>query len=218
MLRRTLADTARGVATIFRRATLRKADDTKLMQSVDLDGFAGERKLKVERFQQYGFSSVPHPQKDDKTNEVAEVILLYMGGSGGHPVALAIDDRRHRLKNMKPGETALYDDQWQMVRIGRGGIEITSPFKVTHQVAPPNQDRDPEKTFGQDADTARTVKTRVVQTSNSIRMEYGSHFIEINDNGIKFFAGEGKSIVSATDGGVIVAEGPTHNWMGPKED
>ena len=218
MLRQTLAAMSRVGNTMFRRATLRKADDSKLMQSVDLDGVAGERKMKVERFQQYGFTSVPLPQKDDKTNEVAEVILMYMGGSGGHPVVLAVDDRRHRLKNMKPGEAAMFDDQWQMVRLTRNGIVVSSPFSVTHEVATPNQDRDPSKTFGQDADAARTAKTRIVQTKNSIRVEYGATFIELSDQGIKLSTDGDKSIVSHVDNGVIKAEGNTTNWKGPKED
>ena len=218
MLRDTLASAARRGMSMLRRATLRKASDDKLMQTVELDTNFGERKKGMERFQNYGFTSVPLPQKDDKTNEAAEAIVFYVGGSGGHAVVLGIDDRRHRVKNMKPGESAMYDDQWQIIRITRNGIVISSPFAVTHEVASPNQDRDPAKEFGQDADRAKSANTRIVQTKNSIRIEYGATFIELSDHGIKLSTDGDKSIVSHVDNGVIKAEGNTTNWKGPKED
>src|SRR5215831_19212580 len=121
-MRSTVRDAAhRGFLGIM-RGVLKKTQDNKFLQTVDIDMHYQSSKKSVERFQNYGFTAVGLPQKDDKDKHPAEAMIAYVGGNGGHAVVMAIDDRRHRLKNMKDGEVAIYDDQGQRVHIKRSTI------------------------------------------------------------------------------------------------
>jgi phage gp45-like len=223
-MRSTLVDAARRAYNTLTRATLKTTYDDKLMQLVDLDLWHGEAKKGVERFQQYGFTAVPHPPKDDKDTNVAEALIGYMNGNPGHAVIMAIDDRRHRLKNMKPGEVALYDDQGQILRVTRDGIVLASHKAVTHEVSEPKK-RNAEKEFGQDANAARQMKTRIIQGTDHIQIQVGDNTkIRLDEKGIKSQTDGDKQIVSQTEagditsttkGGTIVAKGPSVGWNPP---
>ena len=80
----------------------------------------------VERFQQYGVTSVPHAG--------AECVTLSVGGNTDHPVVINVDDRRYRMRGLKTGEMAIYDDQGMSVHLTRGGIVIRGagkPMRLT---------------------------------------------------------------------------------------
>lgn len=126
-MRATPLDAARRIYNHFTRGTLKKANDSPKMQEVDLDLLADESKTKVERIQNYGITSVPLPEKD---NDSAEVVIAFIGGLRDHPVVIAIDDRRYRLKGLKDGEVALYDDQGQVVHLTRDGLKLETPKKI----------------------------------------------------------------------------------------
>lgn len=102
------------------RAIVEAVNDGPKLQAVQISLLADEVKGNVERFQQYGFTGVPH--------EGAEAIALFLGGSRSHGVTIAVDDRRYRLKGLEKGEVALYDDLGQKVHLTRNGIEITAPL------------------------------------------------------------------------------------------
>jgi phage gp45-like len=213
-MRSTLAEAARRAYNTLTRATLKGAKDDKLMQEVDIDLWKGEARKTIERFQQYGISSVPHKAKDEKTDEVAEALIGYVNGNPAHAVIMAIDDRRHRLKNQKEGEVALYDDQGQILRITRDGIHITSHKAVTHSVAPPKKNRG-EKDYGQDANMERETKTSITQSDKEIKIQVGEKtHVTLNEKGITLQTD--KDITNTADG-TIVANGDTQNWKGPKE-
>jgi phage baseplate assembly protein V len=105
------------------RGILRLVDDTAGLQIVQVSLLAEETRGQVERVQQYGLTSHPLPG--------ADVVLLAIGGSRDHPVAAAIDDRRHRLTGLQPGEVALYTDEGDSVVLKRGRIvEITAGARL----------------------------------------------------------------------------------------
>lgn len=217
-MRSTLLDAARRAYLGLTRGTMKKANDKELMQEVDvhLFGPAGtEGKVKIERFQQYGFTGVPHKKKDEKDDHVAEVLVGFLGGNRGHAVVLMIDDRRHRLKNMEDGEVALYDDQGQVVRLSRGKLMITSHKAIQQEVSKPTKERG-EKDYGQDANAERQMKTRITQGEDHIQIQVGEKtFMRLDEKGIKLQSD--KDIVSQADG-TISAVGDTTGWKGPKED
>jgi phage baseplate assembly protein V len=103
------------------RGTLTRADDTPQMQVVDLRGIHQEELGSVERFQDYGFTSVPKPGDDSGE---AELIIAFIQGNRSHPVVIRVDDRRYRLKGLQPGESTHYDDQGQQIYISRSGIQV----------------------------------------------------------------------------------------------
>ena len=116
---RMIAPLARRIRLIAARAVVSLIDDATKLQGAQVKLLADEVRDQVERFQQYGYTSVPFPG--------AEGIYLSLNGSRDHGVVICIDDRRFRLKNLRPGEVALYDDQEQVVHLTRDGILIKTP-------------------------------------------------------------------------------------------
>ena len=98
-----IAPLRRRVLLTVGRAVLQLVDDARKLQSVQVVALDGEVLDGAERFQQYGFTSHPHPQ--------AECVVLAVGGIRQHPIVIAVDDRRYRLVGLEEGEVALYTDE-----------------------------------------------------------------------------------------------------------
>lgn len=113
----------RRVANLVSRAVIRRVDDAKTVQTVQVGALAGETRDGIERFQEYGFTSVPLAG--------AEGVVLFVGGYRDHGLMVATDDRNARLTDLEPGEVAIYTDQGDKVVIERGGtIRVTASTKV----------------------------------------------------------------------------------------
>jgi hypothetical protein len=114
------------------RATVDSVQDFHLMQTMAGSLMRGEARKKIERWQNFGFSSVilpPNQSGSDAGNlagKGAEAFMVYVGGNRSHPVAASIDDRRHRPRGLKPGESAQYDDIGQMSLLRRGFSALLS--------------------------------------------------------------------------------------------
>lgn len=103
------------------RGTLTRVNDATKMQTADVRLLHDEAIAGAERFQDYGFTSVPKPADGSGT---AEVVTIFVAGDRSHPIVIRVDDRRYRPKGLQPGESAQYDDQGQQVYISRTGIKI----------------------------------------------------------------------------------------------
>ena len=106
-----IAPLARRVRLMARRAVVKLIYDDVKMQELQMAIFSGETRDHVERWQDYGLTTHPVPG--------AEAIVLALGGSTDHSAVIKVDDRRYRIKNMKEGEVALYDDQGQVIHLKR---------------------------------------------------------------------------------------------------
>lgn len=93
------------------RAVVRLVSDGVRMQALQLGLLDGELADGVERFQNYGLTSHPHPG--------AEAAVIFLGADRGHGVAIAVDDRRYRLVSLQPGEVALYTDEGDVIHLMR---------------------------------------------------------------------------------------------------
>ncbi len=82
----------RGLVT---RGVLAGVTDGAKMQSVQVTGASGEVD-EAEHWQRYGFTAAPH--------KGAEVLILNVGADASHPVVIAVDDRRYRVKGLADGE------------------------------------------------------------------------------------------------------------------
>lgn len=100
------------------RAIVRLVDDARQAQELQLELLAGESQDAVERFQNYGITSVPHPG--------AEALVVFAGGLRSHGVVLAVEDRRYRLTGLQDGEVALFDDLGNVIKLGRERIDISA--------------------------------------------------------------------------------------------
>lgn len=127
MFRSSRSDTAKRAFGMFGRGTIEKIKDDSKLQELDLNLLKDETKTNVERFGEYGFSSVPlgpSQKQGSKTKQYAAAVVAFLSGNRSHGVVLGVDDRRHRPQGLQEGEVTLYDDQAQRITIGRGGIAI----------------------------------------------------------------------------------------------
>ena len=110
----------RRVMLMIGRAVLRLTDDARKMQVLQIDALSDETLDRVERFQNYGFTSHAH--------RGAEGLVLAIGGNRSHPAVVALDDRRHRLTDLAEGEVAMYASAGQFIRMkADGSIHIFAP-------------------------------------------------------------------------------------------
>ena len=122
-LEKIMAPLKRRVYLMVSRALIKVINDTPGVQQVQADVLSGETLDRIERLQEYGFTSVPLPG--------GSALLLCVGGSRSHAVIAATDDARYRLTGLQPGEVALYTDQGDKIHIKRGGtIQVIAATKV----------------------------------------------------------------------------------------
>jgi phage baseplate assembly protein V len=105
------------VRGLVMKAVVVAVNDAVATQSMQLVIGQDDPLNDVAHFQGYGFAVNPHPG--------AEAVVVNVGGLN-HPIVVAVEDRRYRLKGLASGEVALYDDQDQVVKIGRNKITIES--------------------------------------------------------------------------------------------
>lgn len=122
-MRALIAPIARRVRLMVSRAVVQLINDGAKMQELQVLLLSDELRARVERFQNYGFTSVPLAG--------AEALVVSVGGSRSHPVAVAVDDRRYRKRDLQPGETAIYTDEGDYVLLKRGRVvEVKAGTKV----------------------------------------------------------------------------------------
>lgn len=119
LVTRTMAPLQRRVSLMIARAVVAAVNDTTKTQTLQVQALADEVTDNVERFQDYGFSSVPLAG--------AEALLLSVGGNRAHGVAVGVHNRTLRPKNLNTGDVALYtadgirvyiDKNADLVRLG----------------------------------------------------------------------------------------------------
>lgn len=107
------------LANMVARAVVQIAQDGGGLQVLQLGVLDGETRDGCERFQEYGFTSVPLAG--------AEAVVLFANGRRDHGLVVAVDDRRHRPTDLQPGEVALYHKDGARVLLKNGGsIEVTA--------------------------------------------------------------------------------------------
>ena len=118
---RLIGPLRRRVLLMIGRAVVRVVDDSLKLQAVQVEGLSGEVLDGIERWQQYGFTSVPHPG--------AEAIIAALGGQRQHSVVLAVEDRRYRVMGLEQGEVCIYTDEDEndstmvhRITLGRGRV------------------------------------------------------------------------------------------------
>ena len=101
------------------RAVIKTINDDTNIQQMSLSILSDELRDKIERYQNYGFTSVPLPGM--------EAFVGFIAGDRGNPVIIAVGDRRFRVKGLKQGEVAIYTDEGDKIHFKRGReIEVTT--------------------------------------------------------------------------------------------
>lgn len=119
------------VASMVARGVVSLVNDSPRMQELQLQLLAGETADGAERFQDYGFTSVPLPPNGDGE---AEAVVVCPMGSRDHPIVVAVGDRRYRLTGLEAGEVAIYDDLGGKIHLTREGMILSDPAFVKIEV------------------------------------------------------------------------------------
>jgi len=124
-LNQLLAPVHRRLDNLVARAVVKVIDDTRKLQLLQLAVLDGETREACERFQEYGFTSVPLAD--------AEAVVVFVGGHRDHPLVLAVDDRSKRKTGLQPGEAAVYNHQGAYVLLKTGpAIEANAPVNLVN--------------------------------------------------------------------------------------
>ena len=126
------------------RSLVNTINDKTGMQEMKGTFMKDEGRDRIESPQNYGFTSVVKEAtqgSDGSVDQCAEAYISFMGGNRSFPVAGVMDDRRYRLKELKPGDTAFYDHQQQQLHMNEDGTFLTglNEKKVRLQLADVDQ-------------------------------------------------------------------------------
>lgn len=113
---RLLAPLARRLRLMVGRAVISAIADGGKVQAAQVRLLDGEVRDGVEVLMQYGMAS--------NTPGQPEGLYFSVGGDRDHGVMICVASRQYRLRNLAPGESALYDDLGQVVHLTRDGIVI----------------------------------------------------------------------------------------------
>lgn len=106
------------------RGVVRLADDAPKVQALQVELLRGEVRADVERFQEFGFSSCPLPG--------AEAVAVCVGGNRDHAIVVGVEDRRYRIRGLKPGQAVMYDSAGTVVLLGADGtVEVRAAKNLT---------------------------------------------------------------------------------------
>ncbi|EOF4706593.1 phage baseplate assembly protein V [Klebsiella oxytoca] len=126
---RSIAAISRRLRLMVDRALVRIVTDSFGRQNLQVQSLADENDDDVERFQNYGFSSVPPLG--------SEAIVVAVGGRRGGMVAIAVEDKGSRPRGGEEGDVILYHQEGHIIRLKKDGvIEITG--KVVNLVGSEN--------------------------------------------------------------------------------
>jgi len=117
-----------GIRLAF-RGKLTRNNSGQPIQLAQVAGLADELLQNVELMQHYGYTSNPPVG--------SECIVLPLGGRTGHGIVIVTEHGTYRLKNLKPGEVALYSDEGDSIVLRRGRIiEVTTQtFRINAATA-----------------------------------------------------------------------------------
>lgn len=171
----------RQVLGLIGRAVVKSINAASKCQMIDVELIAGQPKSGIEYLEPYGFTS--------RAKEGADAVVLFPDGDRSHAVAITVSDRRYRMKGLKTGEVALYDDQGQSVTLTRDGIVVDGGGKViTFKNAP-------KARFEMDLDVTGQVKDLCDSgglTMSAMRVAYNGHHHKENGQGNKTDAPDNK--------------------------
>lgn len=109
------------------RGRLQTGNDSGNVQLLQVRFNADEVYDNQPRLAEYGFTSMPPTD--------ADAVVIFVGGERSNGVIIATGHQASRLKGLKPGEAALYDNLGQSIYLTRTGIVIDGaglPITITN--------------------------------------------------------------------------------------
>lgn len=111
---RSLAELGRRMRLMVDRALVRIVTDSLGRQNLQVQSLADETNDDVERFQNYGFTSVPPVG--------SEAIVVAVGGRRGGLVAIAVEDKGSRPRGGEEGDVILYHQEGHVIVLKKNGL------------------------------------------------------------------------------------------------
>ena len=102
-IEKLMAPLKRRIMLMVGRCIVTAVNDSSGIQSMQIKTMFGMVRDSVERFQDYGFTSVPLVG--------SEGFVSFVAGNTGHGLVNKIDDRRYRPINLEDGEVCFYTDE-----------------------------------------------------------------------------------------------------------
>ena len=115
-IRAMLDPIKRRILSIVGRAVLKQVYEDQGIQLVRIDDTVGDVRDRVQRMQDFGFSS--HPPLE------SEVLVLFPGGDRTAGIIIKAEDRSTRVKNLSVGESVVYNAHGLRVFLKEGAIHI----------------------------------------------------------------------------------------------
>lgn len=107
------------------RGVLNLVKSRSEIQLAQVSGLADETLQDVELMQQFGFTSAPPAS--------SEVVVIPVGGKTTHSVIVATENGAFRVKGLKEGEVAVYDQSGSSIILKQGKlVEISCDNLVIH--------------------------------------------------------------------------------------
>jgi phage baseplate assembly protein V len=113
-VQKLMAPMMRRLRLIADRAVVTMVTDSLQRQGLQLKVLADETADDVERFQNYGHTSVPPAG--------AEAIVLGIGGARAGLVAIAVEDKSVRPKDLEAGDNCLYHLEGHRIILRKDGL------------------------------------------------------------------------------------------------
>jgi phage baseplate assembly protein V len=98
------------------RAVLTAINTKPPIALIQADGVAGEQLQDNELMQHYGYTSAPPAG--------TQAVVIPLGGKTAHGIIIATEHTSYRMKALKTGEVAIYDNLGQSVYLTRTGIVV----------------------------------------------------------------------------------------------
>ncbi len=102
------------LANAAARAVISNVDASGKRQILQLIVLDGEEVDDCEHMQNYGFASRPITG--------AEAVVIFPNGDRGHPLVVAVEDKRYHPDGLETGECAMYNNASAWVRLREDGI------------------------------------------------------------------------------------------------
>lgn len=115
-LNRLLNPIKRKISMMVARGRVELVTDAKKIQQMQATFLADETLDRLERIQEFGFTSTPKPG--------AQVVALFLNGSRDHGVIIACDDGTVRPQDVAEGEAAVYSYGKYQVRVKNDRIQV----------------------------------------------------------------------------------------------
>ena len=116
-LKHHLAPLTNRIMNMLALGVIKSINDSGGLQILQSDLLEGETKDDLERFQEYGFTSVP--------KSGAQSLVAFLGGNRGHGLVLCVVDSRYRKFGLENGDVCVYSSgQNHIILKDNGDIEI----------------------------------------------------------------------------------------------